>query len=231
MARSPTGEEARERLAAIAPLLHGERTVAAVRARAAACSRHPSTLYGWLRTYEATGDARALAPSRSDGGRGRGRLAPPVERIVALAVTEAVASAHAICAAEVARTIAQRCRASGCKPPHPNTIRARLAAASGLQNPARAADGIVFVAAAVSTDALDRRVTERGTQPTATATIVRDMTVASGVRRGFWNASRALIAPEYVRAGFRKPSPAEPTEPGLVVCAALAALVTWLVGR
>jgi putative transposase len=67
-----------------------------------------------------------LAPGRSHGGKGRGRLDPAVEAILRATLQEFYLARPKRSEAALTREVARRCRQAGIRPPARNTIRARI---------------------------------------------------------------------------------------------------------
>jgi putative transposase len=67
-----------------------------------------------------------LAPRRSHGGKGRGRLDPAVEAILREALQDFYLARPRRSEAALTREVARRCRQAGVRPPARNTIRARI---------------------------------------------------------------------------------------------------------
>jgi putative transposase len=118
---------ARQRLAAIRPLLAQSRCS---RAQAAECAQlagvNTATIYRWLKHYQQDGQLSALLPSVRPGGRGQSRLAPEVEAILQTTIEEIYLSKQKPSVQHVAREVIRRCRNAGLALPHANTVRYRI---------------------------------------------------------------------------------------------------------
>ena len=121
-------KQARERYAAIQPLLVDQ---SVSRETAEECAQavgvHVSTLYRWRSAYRATGQLTALLPEAPGVRTGHTRLMPNVEDIIKTVVEQVYLTRQRPSAQKVAIEITTRCRAAGVSPPHPNTIRRRIA--------------------------------------------------------------------------------------------------------
>lgn len=95
--------------------------------RAAEFDVHVNTAYGWIAAYEASGRLTSLVPKqrRDKGSR---RLAPEVESIIRDAVDEEYLTSQRKPVSRLCNEIRRRCLNAGLTPPHPNTVRNRVAA-------------------------------------------------------------------------------------------------------
>ncbi len=121
--------EARRRRDLIAPLLDGTRCPRSLimeRARAGGCGT--TTLYRWARLYRASGLLSSLLPEKSDGGRGKTRLNPAVEQILAQTIKEHYLSTQQRTVRSTAQEVARRCRGASLLAPNPDTVRLRILA-------------------------------------------------------------------------------------------------------
>ncbi len=120
--------EAQRRAAVVGPLAAQDAvsTAAACNAgRALGLSKR--TIYALLRRWRQSGGlAAVLAPQPSPGGRGKGRLTVTAERIVAEAIRNEYLTKQKKRAEAVVRSVRDRCRQAGTKPPAANTVRARV---------------------------------------------------------------------------------------------------------
>lgn len=97
-----------------------------VRAVAQAVGKDPVTIYRWMSRYEETGFVSSLIrPPRAD--RGQSRLDPAVDAIVTEVIHSVYLNEQRPSTAETCLEIARRCHTAGIKPPHHNTVRARIA--------------------------------------------------------------------------------------------------------
>jgi putative transposase len=78
------------------------------------------------RSRRGDGPVTDLAPGRSHGGKGRGRLNPAVEAILREALQDFYLARPKRSEAALTREVARRCRQDGVRPPARNTIRARI---------------------------------------------------------------------------------------------------------
>jgi len=74
-------QEAQKRFALIQPLLIAPtRSRIMVKEAAQRYGVHTTTVYRWMRLYDSTGRVSSLLPPTRDGGRGRSRLTPSIEK-------------------------------------------------------------------------------------------------------------------------------------------------------
>ncbi len=120
--------EARRRAAVIAPLAARDAVPApAARDAGRALGLSERTIYALLRVWRRSGGLVAsLAPRPSPGGRDKGRLTAAVEQVVAEAIRDEYLGKQKKPAEAVVRTVRDRCRAAGIRPPAANTVRARV---------------------------------------------------------------------------------------------------------
>lgn len=122
-------EIARGRFHAIEPLLRAGTSVpGAIAMRAVEVGKDRSTLYRWLSTYIHGGTLASLLPAKSGGAAGQKRLENDVELVIAAAIEDRYLKKQRISAEQVAREIVIRCARLGLTPPHPATVRRRIAA-------------------------------------------------------------------------------------------------------
>lgn len=120
---------AQRRLDIIRPLANRRRTRAEVTDRAREFGAHPATLYAWLAAYERSGRLTALMPrKRSD--KGTQRLSDDVEAVIRATIEDVYLTTQRKSIAKVCETVRQRCLNADLDPPHPNTVRNRIAAMS-----------------------------------------------------------------------------------------------------
>jgi len=118
---------AQERFNCIRPLLEGyeQRTRTMVIARAKETEKTTSTLYRWLKLYEASGMITSLLPlNRQD--KGRKRLTPEVEQLIDRVIEQEYLTRQQKKITHVCREIDRLCHLSNLPKPHPNTIRNRI---------------------------------------------------------------------------------------------------------
>ena len=134
--------EARRRTEIIRPLAAMDfvsRSVADEAARQLGQSRRQ--VYLLLRRYRAgSGLLTDLAPRQSNGGKGKGRLQPEIEAIVASSIEKFYLAKQRPSEAALVREIARRCRQNGYRPPARNSIRKRIDSV-GLRVIVRKRDG------------------------------------------------------------------------------------------
>jgi len=122
-------QEAQRRFALIRPLINvPRRTREMVAEQARAAKVHTATLYRWIDAYERTGRVSALLPPKRDGGRGVSRLSPEVEQILRATIEDFYISKRKPSIQLTCEKVEERCRNAGLPPPHPHTVRNRIAA-------------------------------------------------------------------------------------------------------
>lgn len=129
--------EANRRFEAIRPLLGRRRTQAEVQERAKAARAHWTTLYAWIRAYNATGKVSALLPRKSMGGRGKSRLDPAVETILQETIEDYYLRSQKPSVQKTIEEVKRRLRNARLPAPHPNTVRNRIARLSDERRLAR----------------------------------------------------------------------------------------------
>jgi putative transposase len=124
-------QTAEERFATIRPLLGNvRRTRESVAVQAQAAKVHTATVYRWLELYERTGRVSALLPTKPNGGRGKSRLSPGVETVIKETLENYYLKQQKPSAQKTCLEVIRLCRQACLDPPHPNTIRQRIAAIS-----------------------------------------------------------------------------------------------------
>src|SRR5215510_6987013 len=124
-------QTAEERFATIRPLLGDvRRTRESVAVQAQAAKVHTATVYRWLELYERTGRVSALLPTKPNGGRGKSRLSPEVETVIKETLENYYLKQQKPSAQKTCLEVIRLCRQACLDPPHPNTIRQRIAAIS-----------------------------------------------------------------------------------------------------
>ena len=123
-------QTAQRRLEIIRPLVGlKRRTRADVTIRASESGTAAATLYGWLAIYEASGRLTSLMPRpRSD--RGSVKLSPEVEIIIQATLEDEYLTPQRKPISRVCAEVRRRCLNAELDPPHPNTIRNRIAVLS-----------------------------------------------------------------------------------------------------
>ena len=123
---------AERRLAAIRPLLDlAPRTRQAVAQRALEVGVDTATLYRWLRRFEAAGTAHSLASRPPGVPRGTHRTRPDVEQIISVSIAAAYLTNEHPSIPRILANVLRRCAQAGVNPPHPNTVRNRVARLDG----------------------------------------------------------------------------------------------------
>ena len=126
--RDEDWKEANRRFLLIRPLLtKPDRTRQDVEAQANEGGVHFTTLYRWMQLYEATGRVSALLPPKPNGGRGKSRLSEEVEVILQATIEDEYLNVQRPNIQQTCVEVARRCRNAGLPPPHPNTVRLRIA--------------------------------------------------------------------------------------------------------
>ncbi|HEX8459718.1 MAG TPA: Mu transposase C-terminal domain-containing protein [Pyrinomonadaceae bacterium] len=121
-------QEANRRFQIIRPLLSLQRrTKEAVAEQARASSVHHSTLYRWIDAYERIGLVSALLPSKRGYPQGRLRLSPEVEAVIQATIEDFYLHKQKRSVQATCDEVLRRCRNAKLPPPHPNTIRNRIA--------------------------------------------------------------------------------------------------------
>lgn len=125
--------EAWRRLEIIRPLVEKGRfgrTMSDVHAVARQAGRNPATIYRWLERYEEFMMVSSLLRARRRDA-GASRLEEGVDKIVDEAIEEMLLTPQRHSPSEICVEVKRRCLAAGYKkPPHPNTIRARISGVS-----------------------------------------------------------------------------------------------------
>jgi putative transposase len=120
-------EESWAKARAIQPLLNTPVTKEIARECASSAGVHVSTLYRWLDAYRKTERMTALLPDRPGVRAGQTKLGREADHIVATALDELYLARQRPSIPYVTKEIIARCRTAGIQPPHPNTIRRRIA--------------------------------------------------------------------------------------------------------
>lgn len=122
-------DEARQRYEIVKPLLELPRlTRRAVVEAAKASGKHWATLYRWIRTYRDSGRVSSLLPTGSDGGRGKSRLDQKIDAVIEATIGDFYLTRERRTVQAACDEVLRRCRNAGITPPHPNTVRNRIAA-------------------------------------------------------------------------------------------------------
>jgi len=131
-------QEAQRRFGIIRPLIASpRRTSEMVKEAAQEGGVHPVTIYRWIDLYLRSERVSALLPVKRDGGRGRSRLTPEVEKVVVATIEDFYLNKQKRSVTKTCKEIARRCKNAGLEPPHPNTVRNRIAAVADKEKTAR----------------------------------------------------------------------------------------------
>jgi putative transposase len=84
-----------------------------------------ATVYRWIRLYERTGRVSSLLSMKRDGGRGRSRLNPEVEKIIRATIEDFYLSKQQRDMQQTCDEATRRFKNAGLEPPHPNIVRNR----------------------------------------------------------------------------------------------------------
>lgn len=119
--------EAQRRFEAIKPLLDDPiRTRAAADALAAKAGVHATTLYKWLRDYQAAGHVSALVPVKRGRKSGTKLLNEEQESIIDSVIEDLYLSKQRHTPQDVIEEVQRRCRLAKIVSPHGNTVRNRI---------------------------------------------------------------------------------------------------------
>lgn len=125
---------AEERYAAIKPLLKNPTPGRqAVNERAAELGIDASTLYRWLKRYCSLGVISALIPKKRGWKAGNSRLCKYAEDIIQEVLQDTYLTHQRSSPQKAVLEVLRRCQQRGVDAPHPNTVRARIAALSEKQ--------------------------------------------------------------------------------------------------
>ena len=84
------------------------------------------TFYRWVKAYQSDDRTSTLAPIKRDGGRGKSRLNPEIELLIELAIKQHHNTPRKRRVSATYRYLKQLCRRENVKPPHENTLHARI---------------------------------------------------------------------------------------------------------
>ncbi len=119
--------EAQRRFQAIKPLLDDPiRTRAGADQIALETGVHATTLYKWLRDYQAAGHVSALVPSKRGRKTGTRLLEEEQEKVVVSVIEDLYLSKQRHSSQDVIEEVQRRCRLAKIAAPHPNTVRNRI---------------------------------------------------------------------------------------------------------
>lgn len=120
-------KEAQRRFLVIKPLLEDPyRTRESVQTAAVSEGVSASTLYEWIRAYNASGQLTSLIPQRRGRKHGQTGLDCTLEKIIETAIKDIYLSKQRQRPQDVVDHVAYLCRSAGIQSPHANTVRNRL---------------------------------------------------------------------------------------------------------
>ncbi|AWI79471.1 transposase [Parazoarcus communis] len=118
---------AQQRFAAISPLvgktLWGRDEV---ERQAKACNIDPSTLYRWLKRYNAYGSVTALIPKKRGWLEGKSRIPPHAEQVIEETIRDYYLTVQRPTAKKTIQEVQRRCAERGIQAPNHMTIRSRI---------------------------------------------------------------------------------------------------------
>jgi putative transposase len=120
-------QEAQKRFSIIQPLLKENVGRKKIEAIAAENGLFFSTLYRWINKYKSTGSIASLVSEKRGTKTGHLRIASEVESIIEKALNDAYLTVHRPSIKHAIDEVMIRCRKAHLVPPHPNTIRSRIA--------------------------------------------------------------------------------------------------------
>lgn len=120
--------KAQRRFMAIKPLLDNPlRSRVAAEALASKEGVHVATLYKWLKQYQAAGHVSALVSDKRGRKTGARFLRDEQEKVIESAIEDVYLNKQRRTKQDVVDEVLRRCRLAKIEPPHPNTVRNRLA--------------------------------------------------------------------------------------------------------
>lgn len=123
--------DAQREFSIIRPLLETQnKSVEMVDAAAKTAGVHRATIYRWIEIAEPIGKPSALLHKPKTGGRGKSRLPNDVEVIVSSVINNYFLTKQRVSPQKACDEVKRLCRNAGIKPPHPNTVRNRVAVVS-----------------------------------------------------------------------------------------------------
>jgi len=126
--------EAQRRFTAIKPLLESSLRTRAMTDKLAEKERiHASTLYKWLKVYQAAGHVSALVPEKRGRKNGTLLLRDEQEKVISSAIEDVYLSKQRHTKQEVVDEVIRRCRLAKIDAPHANTVRNRIASIEPAQ--------------------------------------------------------------------------------------------------
>lgn len=120
-------QEAQRRFAIIQPLIKEGAGRKKIEAVAAENGVFFSTLYRWINKYKSTGSIASLVSEKRGTKTGHLRIASEVESIIESTIKDVYLNVHRRSIKYTIDEVMIRCRTANLLPPHPNTIRARIA--------------------------------------------------------------------------------------------------------
>lgn len=118
---------AKRRYEIVKPLLNRRKSRQEIVERAQEFSVHFTTIYQWIKRYEAVGKLSALLPGFDKrGGKGESRLAEEAEAIVNDVLDRVFQKAGRTNLEKIMKEIEKKCKAGKIKPPHISTVRRRI---------------------------------------------------------------------------------------------------------
>lgn len=122
---------AEDRYAAIKPLLQkGSVGRSVVAERAKEIKTDTATLYRWLKRYQSLGVVSALIPKKRGWITGKKRISKYSEDIIQEVLRDTFLTSQRSSKQKAVLEVLRRCQLGGVDAPHPNTVRARIAALS-----------------------------------------------------------------------------------------------------
>ncbi|WP_139137610.1 helix-turn-helix domain-containing protein, partial [Xanthomonas arboricola] len=126
--------EAQRRAAVLAPLINMNRPSKTLVAEAGShLGVDVVTVYRWLKRWRREGSISALAPQPSNGGRGKSRLRPEVEAVLAQSIQELFLTQQRLKPSRLMQDVRMRCRRMDLEPPNESTLRRRIASLAEKQ--------------------------------------------------------------------------------------------------
>lgn len=101
-----------------------------VEARALVLGIHFTTLYGWLRRYRNAESIDVLLPGKRGPKLGETRVSSQIEAILSAVIDEFYLKSQRLPPSTIINEVKNRCRNHKIDPPHPNTVRNRIASIS-----------------------------------------------------------------------------------------------------
>lgn len=119
---------AETRFAAIHPLINAlSPSRREVQLRAKEVGVDTATLYRWLQKYRGMRDVSALIPKKCGWTEGKGRIPIQAETVVADVIKNYYLTPQRPTATKTVTEVLRQCQLRGVEPPHPTTIRSRIA--------------------------------------------------------------------------------------------------------